>query len=65
MVMTFWSLFKHIANAAFVVRLQGLTLNVPLINGIAALVLSALAIFVMIEALRTLSRRVDYPTDRH
>lgn len=57
MVITFWSLARQIGSALGAVLRLGLRPDISLINGIASLVLLLLAIFLIVEAIRSVKTR--------
>lgn len=57
MTITFWSLGKQVFSAFWGPALSGATSHIALINGVVAVLLLALALLVVLEALKTISRK--------
>ncbi|MCC7344342.1 MAG: carbon starvation protein A [Deltaproteobacteria bacterium] len=57
MTITFWSLGKQVFSAFWGPALSGATAHIALINGVVAVLLLALALLVVLEALKTISRK--------
>lgn len=57
MTITFWSLGKQVLSAFWGPALSGATAHIALVNGVVAILLFALALLVIFEALKMLSRK--------
>ncbi|MCC6272186.1 MAG: carbon starvation protein A [Deltaproteobacteria bacterium] len=57
MTITFWSLGKQVFSAFWGPALSGATAHIALVNGVVAVLLLALALLVVLESLKTISRK--------